>query len=209
METAAPFEAHTERYDQWFEDHEDAYRSELAALRRLVPETGRGLAVGVGTGRFAAPLGVEVGLDPAESPLARARERGVEVTRGVAEHLPFRDGAFDTVLVVTTVCFVDDIPRMLAEADRVLAASGRLVVGYVDRESPLGRVYQEHKDENPFYREATFVTTDELREELAAAGFTDTAFVQTIFGPLEEVDGPEPVEEGYGDGSFVAVRAGR
>ncbi|MEF8887472.1 MAG: class I SAM-dependent methyltransferase [Haloarculaceae archaeon] len=209
METAAPFEAHTERYDQWFEDHEDAYRSELAALRRLVPETGRGLAVGVGTGRFAAPLGVEVGLDPAESPLARARERGIEVTRGVAEHLPFRDGAFDTVLVVTTVCFVDDIPRMLAEADRVLAASGRLVVGYVDRESPLGRVYQEHKDENPFYREATFVTTDELREELAAAGFTDTAFVQTIFGPLEEVDGPEPVEEGYGDGSFVAVRAGR
>ncbi|MEF8906804.1 MAG: class I SAM-dependent methyltransferase [Haloarculaceae archaeon] len=209
METAAPFEAHTERYDQWFEDHEDAYRSELAALRRLVPETGRGLAVGVGTGRFAAPLGVEVGLDPAESPLARARERGIEVTRGVAEHLPFRDDAFDTVLVVTTVCFVDDIPRMLAEADRVLAASGRLVVGYVDRESPLGRVYQEHKDENPFYREATFVTTDELREELAAAGFTDTAFVQTIFGPLEEVDGPEPVEEGYGDGSFVAVRAGR
>lgn len=28
------FEAHTEPCDQWFEDHEDAYRSELAALRR-------------------------------------------------------------------------------------------------------------------------------------------------------------------------------
>jgi ubiquinone/menaquinone biosynthesis C-methylase UbiE len=209
MPTAAPFEAYTERYDQWFEDHEDAYRSELAALRRLVPEAGRGLAVGVGTGRFAAPLGVEVGLDPAESPLSRARERGVAVTRGVAEHLPFRDGTFDTVVVVTTVCFVDDIPRMLAEADRVLAAAGSLVVGYVDRDSPLGRVYQEHKDENPFYREATFVTTDELREELESAGFTDTASVQTIYRPLGEIDGPEPVEEGYGDGSFVAVRARR
>ena len=209
MPTAAPFETHTERYDQWFEDHRDAYRSELAALRRLVPEAGRGLAVGVGTGRFAAPLGIRVGLDPARTPLKRARERGVEVTRGVAEHLPFRDDAFDTVLVVTTVCFVDDIPRMLAEAGRVLSTSGSLVVGYVDRESPLGRVYQEHKDENPFYREATFVTTDELREELAAAGFTDTAFVQTIYRPLGEIDGPEPVEEGYGDGSFVAVRARR
>jgi ubiquinone/menaquinone biosynthesis C-methylase UbiE len=209
MPTAAPFETHTERYDQWFEDHDDAYRSELAALRRLVPEGGRGLAVGVGTGRFAAPLGIGVGLDPARAPLERARERGVEVTRGVAEHLPFRGDAFDTVLVVTTVCFVDDIPRMLAEADRVLAASGRLVMGYVDRESPLGRVYQEHKDENPFYREAAFVTTDELRDELAAAGFTDTAFVQTIYRPLGETDGPEPVEEGYGDGSFVAVRARR
>lgn len=209
MPTAAPFEAHTERYDQWFEDHEDAYRSELAALRRLVPEAGRGLAVGVGTGRFAAPLGIELGLDPAWGPLERARERGVEVTRGVAEHLPFRNGSLDTVLVVTTVCFVDDIPRMLAEAGRVLSASGRLVVGYVDRDSPLGRVYQEHKDENPFYREATFVTTDELRDELESAGFTDTTFVQTIYRPLGEIDGPEPVEEGYSDGSFVAVRARR
>jgi SAM-dependent methyltransferase len=209
MPKTEPFEEHTERYEGWFEEHDDAYRSELAALDRLVPATGRGIEIGVGSARFAAPLGIDVGIDPAGAMLDRARERGVTVVRGVAEQLPFRDGAFDTALIVTTICFVDDIPRTLAEADRILSESGRLVIGYIDKDSPVGRIYQEKKEENPFYREATFVSTEELLGALEAAGFTDFEFVQTIYHWLDEIDGPEPVEEGYGDGSFVGIRASR
>jgi len=209
MPKTEPFEEHTERYEGWFEEHDDAYRSELAALDRLVPATGRGIEIGVGSARFAAPLGIDVGIDPAGAMLDRARERGVTVVRGVAEQLPFRDGAFDTALIVTTICFVDDIPRTLAEADRILSESGRLVIGYIDKDSPVGRIYQEKKEENPFYREATFVSTEELLEALEAAGFTDFEFVQTIYHWLDEIDGPEPIEEGYGDGSFVGIRASR
>ncbi|SFC36343.1 Methyltransferase domain-containing protein [Halobiforma haloterrestris] len=209
MPTTAPFEEHAERYEGWFEEHEDAYRSELEALDRLVPSTGRGLEIGVGSARFAAPLGIEVGVDPAEAMLERARDRDVDAVRGVAESLPFRDGSFDTALIVTSICFVDDIPTTLAEADRVLRPSGSLVIGYIDRESPVGRKYQETKEHNPFYRDATFVSTDELVEQLEAAGFTDFEFVQTIYHWLDEIDGPEPVEEGYGEGSFVGIRATR
>lgn len=209
MPKAEPFEEHADRYEGWFETHEDAYRSELAALERLVPTTGRGIEIGVGSARFAAPLGIGVGIDPAEAMLERARERGVDVVRGRAESLPFRDGSFDTALIVTAICFVDDIPRTLAEAERILAPSGRLVIGYIDRDSPVGRIYQEKKETNPFYREATFVSTDELVEALEAAGFTDFEFVQTIYRWLDEIDGPEPVEEGYGDGSFVGIKASR
>ncbi|MEF8877059.1 MAG: class I SAM-dependent methyltransferase [Haloarculaceae archaeon] len=209
MPRAAPFEEHTERYEGWFEEYEPVYRSELEALRRLVPTTGYGLEIGVGSGRFAGPLGIQVGVDPSREMLGYARDRGVEVVRGVAEHLPFRDGTFDTALIVTTICFVDDVPRTLAEAERVLDPSGRLVLGYIDRESPVGQVYQETKAENPFYREATFVSTDELIDALEAAGFTDFEFVQTVYRWIDEIDEPEPVESGYGEGSFVGIEATR
>lgn len=209
MPRTEPFEEHTDRYEAWFEEHEDAYRSELDALDRLVPAAGRGIEIGVGSARFAEPLGIEVGIDPAAPMLEEARERGVDVVRGVGEALPFRDGTFDTALMVTTICFVDDLPGALAEADRILSPSGSLVIGYIDKESPVGRIYQEKKEANPFYRDAEFVSTEELLEALEAAGFSEFEFVQTIYQWLDGIDGPEPVEEGYGDGSFVGIRATR
>ena len=209
MPKAEPFDAHTDRYEGWFEEHDDAYQSELAALKRLVPRTGRGIEIGVGSARFAAPLGIDVGIDPAAAMLEYARERGVNVARGVAEHLPFQDDTFDTALIVTTICFVDDIPRTLAEADRILSESGSLVIGYIDKDSPVGRIYQEKREQNPFYKEATFVSTEELLEALEVAGFSDFEFVQTIYHWLDEVDGLEPIENGYGDGSFVGIKASR
>jgi len=209
MPKAAPFEEHTQRYEQWFDEYDAVYESELAALERLVSPTGRGIEIGVGSARFAAPLGIDVGIDPAEAMLRQARERGVDVARGVAEHLPFRDDTFDTALIVTTICFVDDIPQTLAEADRVLSESGELVIGYIDKDSPVGEIYLERKEASPFYREATFVSTDDLLDALEAAGFSDFEFVQTVYNWIDEVESPEPVESGRGEGSFVVIKATR
>ena len=36
-------------------------------IRELLPERGEGLGVGVGTGRFAVPLGVRVGVEPSRT----------------------------------------------------------------------------------------------------------------------------------------------
>lgn len=207
MPKSDPFERHTERYEGWFDTHEAAYQTEVQALQRLLPRVGFGVEIGVGSARFAAPLGIQVGLDPAGDMLLRARERGIDVVKGVAESLPFGAGTFDTALIVTTICFVDDIPRTLAEARRVLGPDGSLVIGYIDKDSPVGRIYQEKKSENPFYREATFVSTDDLVDALDAAGFSEFEFVQTIYHWPDEIDEPEPIDEGYGDGSFVGIKA--
>ncbi|WP_458189190.1 class I SAM-dependent methyltransferase [Haladaptatus sp. NG-WS-4] len=207
MPKAAPFEEHTEQYERWFEDHEAAYQSELNALRRLVPTSGYGIEIGVGSARFAGPLGMEVGIDPSDEMLGYARERGIDVVKGVAEFLPFDDSTFDTALIVTAVCFVDDIPRTLAEAKRILKPSGTLVIGFIDKNSSVGKKYQEMKEENPFYREAVFVSTEELVDALETAGFTEFEYVQTIYHWLDEIDGLEPVESGHGDGSFVGIQA--
>ncbi|MEF8976024.1 MAG: hypothetical protein V5A21_07340 [Halapricum sp.] len=88
MANVAPFEEHTDRYEAWFTEYDDIYRSELEALDRLVTQDGDGLAIGVGSGRFAAPLGIDVGIDPSSAMLDYARNRGIETVRGVAERLP-------------------------------------------------------------------------------------------------------------------------
>lgn len=93
-----PFEQRSADYDLWYDRHEAAYRSEFRAVQEVLAPVGRALEVGVGTGRFAAPLGIRFGADPAAAMLRRARERGVTVIWAVDERLPFRDRCFDRVL---------------------------------------------------------------------------------------------------------------
>jgi len=55
---------------------------------------------------------MQVGVDPASEMVAHARDRGIDVVKGVAEALPVSPAdTFDTALIVTTICFVDDISR--------------------------------------------------------------------------------------------------
>jgi len=202
-----PFVRHHRRYEEWFKRHEPAYLSELLAVRAVLPWRGRGLEIGVGTGRFAGPLGVEFGIDPAAEMLGYARERGVRVARAVAEGLPFANAVFDYALIVTTICFVDDPAGMLAEARRVLRPQGALCIGFIDRETPLGQFYLAHRNENVSYRDAVFYTSAEVEGLLKEAGFGQMVWIQTLFGRLEEMTEIDPVHPGRGDGAFAVVRA--
>ncbi|RRQ20766.1 class I SAM-dependent methyltransferase [Thiohalobacter thiocyanaticus] len=207
MPRVAPFEAHHARYETWFDRHEAAYFSELLALRAFVPWEGQGLEIGVGSGRFAAPLGLQVGIDPSPAMLAYAVSRGIATVQGTAESLPFADSRFDHALVVTTICFVDSATAMLAEAYRVLKPGGRLVIGFIDRESALGRHYLAHQAESVFYREASFFSADEVADLLTTTGFSIQAWAQTLAHPLPETRDIEALRPGRGQCAFVVVCA--
>ncbi|WP_142526028.1 class I SAM-dependent methyltransferase [Methylacidimicrobium cyclopophantes] len=209
MARIASFEAEASRYDAWFRKHEAAYISELLALRPFVPWEGRGIEIGVGSGRFAAPLGVRVGLDPSPAMLALAKQRGIQTVVGIAEKLPFAAGSFDYALVVTTICFVDSPATMVVEAHRVLRPGGRLTIGFIDRESALGQEYLAHQAENVFYREATFYSALEVEGLLREGGFSIDAWAQTLERPLAETHGIEPLRTGRGQCAFVVVAATR
>ncbi|MBN2323589.1 MAG: methyltransferase domain-containing protein [Spirochaetes bacterium] len=207
MPRTKPFDDYYNHYEEWFEDNRFAWLSELDAVRYFIPESGRGMEIGVGSGRFAAHLGIGVGVEPSEAMRKLARVRGIDVYDAVAESLPFGDGTFDFALMVTTICFVDDVRTSFTEARRVLKKGGRFIVGFVDRNSDLGRTYEIHKEENVFYRDATFYSTDDVIALLDECGFEKPQAVQTIFGDFRMLTRIEPFTKGYGRGGFVVVCA--
>ena len=207
MKRVEPFEKHAKEYDVWFDENELVYLSELEAVRSMLPVDGTGIEIGVGTGRFAAPLGIKLGLEPSKSMASLARQRGIEVVEGEAEALPFEDGSFDFVLMVTVICFLNDVGKALSEAYRVLKSGGCIVIAFIDKNSPIGKLYEQRKNEDVFYKEATFYSVEEVSALLQQAGFKNLSFCQTVFqeeAKPGEVQKPQP---GYGKGSFVVVRA--
>jgi SAM-dependent methyltransferase len=104
--------------------------------RRLVEQaTGAVLEIGAGTGRnlplYRTATRV-VALEPGPGMRTRANHAAqaarvpVEVIDGTAEHLPFPDAAFDTVVASLVLCTVPDLAQTLAEARRVLRPGGTL-----------------------------------------------------------------------------------
>ncbi len=102
------FDKHAGDYDRWFDEHNDVYQAQVRMLRGAVPGHGSGLEVGVGSGRFAVPLGICCGIDPSRGLVRMAQQRGIEVVLGEGEHLPYRAGSFDYVLMMTVIGFLED-----------------------------------------------------------------------------------------------------
>jgi SAM-dependent methyltransferase len=202
----APFDKYAEEYEEWFEKNYFAYLSELEAVKEQLPTGGRGMEVGVGSGRFAAPLGITTGVEPSRRMRRIAKQRGIAVAAGIGEALPFAAAEFDLVLMVTTICFLDDVTAAFAEAYRVLRNGGSFVVGFIDRDSPLGRLYERRRERSRFYRVASFFSATEVARYLERAGFQEVSFTQTIFRALSEITRVEPVKPGRGDGSFLVAR---
>jgi len=200
------FEEFAGEYEEWFEKHEWAYKSELKAVRKLLPDFTHAIEIGIGTGRFAIPLGIKNGVEPSPRMAGIARARGLCVVERPCEDLPYDDRQFDLVLMVTTICFVDDVSKCLSEIDRVLQPGGHILVGFIDSNSRLGKLYQAKKGASKFYGDATFYSFTEVREFLRTSGFDDLVSVQTIFRPPSEMDSPDEVKKGSGEGSFVVMR---
>src|SRR5512134_112884 len=111
--------------------------------------TGRTLDVGTGTGRdlplYGSAVSVfAVDLHPWNLARARRRAPGVPLVRARAEALPFKDGAFDTVVSGLVFCSVDDPAAGLAEVRRVLRPGGVLrMLEHVRSRSPIGAMWQD------------------------------------------------------------------
>lgn len=197
------FTQFTEKYDVWYKRHKFVYLSELKLLEKVVPSFGKGLEVGVGTGRFALPLKVTLGVDSSHEMLKIANSRGVNTRWALAEDLPFWPESFDWVVIVISLCFMRDPLRALGEVYRVLKKKGKIIIGIVDKDSFLGRFYQTKN--SVFYKEAKFFSIKEITEMLKKSGFKKYKYYQTVFNFPEKIKTIQKSLKGYGKGGFIVV----
>ncbi|MFH2068317.1 MAG: class I SAM-dependent methyltransferase [Candidatus Omnitrophota bacterium] len=199
------FDRYYKKYDAWYERNTFAYLSELKAIKKVLPKKGKGLEIGVGTGRFASALGIRYGVDPSENMLGIARKRGIDAHLSYGERLPFEDSVFDYAVIIITICFVRNTLKVLIEARRVLKKEGRIILGIVDRDSFLGRFYQKKK--SVFYKQAKFFSVGELTDLLKKTGFGRFSYYQTIYNLPEKIGSIQNPGKGFGKGGFVVVSA--
>jgi len=207
------FDSLASDYDAWFEEEGRLiFASEVEALRQALPLLPKPwIEVGVGSGRFAQALGIDIGLDLSSKLLEMARNRGISVFLGRGEEMPFQDGVFGTAFFVVTLCFVDAPMRTLGEAARLLKSQGKVVLGLVLKESPWGQLYQKEKETgHRFYRYATFYSYVEVGTFLTQTGFSIEKVVSTLFQHPGEVNYIELPRQGFsGDAGFTVILAGK
>ncbi len=129
-EPGQPFERGARAYETWYETRrgQRADQAERVLLEWLVgqsPGAETLLEVGCGTGHFAAWLDRRhqrvVGLDRSPAMLGELHRRHpkLSVVLGDGHTLPFRDGAVDVTLFVTTLEFLERPAVALRESVRV------------------------------------------------------------------------------------------
>jgi ubiquinone/menaquinone biosynthesis C-methylase UbiE len=176
-------------YDRMSRKSEEAG---LRALRQglLADVGGRVLEIGGGTGAnlpfYDGSIESLVVTEPERPMLRRLQRKARElaplatVLRAPAEDLPFQDDAFDVVVSTLVLCGVDDQPRALREAHRVLRPGGRLLfVEHVRSDDPKLARFQDRIN----WLNRLVVHCDCNRPTLAsieAEGFTVSQLERTV-----------------------------
>jgi SAM-dependent methyltransferase len=171
------------RYDRWFSDRKNSLAADLESrlmLGMLDPVSGESvLDIGCGTGASTLPLlakGLDVtGIDPSPYMLdilsAKLGDR-VSLYRGIAEDLPFDDNSFNHACLFTSLEFVDDPKKALAEAFRV--AKDRVFIGFLNRYALTGIGRRVQGIFSPtIYNRATFFSVWEIK-----------SMVRKLMGPV-------------------------
>jgi SAM-dependent methyltransferase len=159
-----------------------------AQIRAALGDVERVVNVGGGTGSYETAGPVVATIDPSPVMLSQRPPGAAPAVRGVAEHLPFRDGAFDAALLSFTIHHWTDWRAGLAEVRRV---ADRVVILTWD----------------PGVQGHFWFTSEYLPEAL-----TDDQFVDIPFPDLDDALGgirvePVPVPADCRDGFFAAYWA--
>ena len=200
------FENYYQEYDDWFVNNNDIFTSELNTIKCLLPMTGKGIEIGVGTGQFASKLGITIGVEPSTKMSEIAKKRNIEVIIAKAESLPIENEIYDYATMITTICFVKDVEKALNEANRILKSNGVFIIAFIDKDSDLGKIYQIKKASNKFYKNATFYSTTEIIKQLKKANFKIDRINQCLFIKNGDIDATE-IKDSYGTGGFVVIKS--
>lgn len=200
-----PFEGYAAKYDVWFDENDEIFRCEVDAVKRFFEKNKSTVEIGVGTGRFAEKLGIEIGVEPVDDMARFAKKRGVKkIIKCDAQNLSLPNECYEQVVMITLDCFVDDFGKAVGEAYRILKKSGNLVVAFLNKATPLGKVYDENKARNSVYCCAAFHTHYDILKILESCGFRAEGCCSCVES-LDNIYGG--VEDGFGEGIFTVIGA--
>jgi SAM-dependent methyltransferase len=123
----------------------------------LLPPPGRlTVDLGAGEGRVARalrPRGYTIVEVEGSTAMARANGgRGGTVVNADVAYLPLRSAVADLAIAFMSMQDVDEMPRAIAEAARVLAPDGHLVMAIVHPINSAGRFEKARDGESEFHR---------------------------------------------------------
>jgi ubiquinone/menaquinone biosynthesis C-methylase UbiE len=163
---------------------------------------GRVLEVAVGTGRNLFHYRPDVtitGVDLSPAMLALARERAADLGRsadlreGDAEHLPFGDASFDTVVCALSLCSIPRPAAAIGEMKRVLVPGGSLLlVDHIGSSWPPVRLAQWLLEQVTVRTAGEHFTRRQL-PLVTAAGFAIEDVVRLKAGTVERIHARKPV----------------
>lgn len=124
---------------KWFDRHIDWQGSEVLDL---------GCAGGFMAEALCDRGAIVTGIDPAAQAIEAARKhasasgKSIQYDVGVGENLPYDTGRFDAVVCVDVLEHVKDLPKVLAEIERVLKPGGTFLFDTINRNpiSHLGAI---------------------------------------------------------------------
>ncbi len=199
-----PFERGAKEYDAWFDKNAKIFKSELKAVEACLEKGKKTIEIGVGTGIFARALGIHQGVEPSDDMARLAKDRGIDIIKGYAEHLPISDNTYEQVLMITVDCFLDDIEMAFSEVKRILIRGGSFIIATINKDTELGQIYDNNKSSDEIYKWADFRSTKEIIAILEHSGFQILKTYQTITGFDNRL---YEVKEGYGEGVFTVIKA--
>lgn len=153
--------------DAYFRRNSTAYAGQqagraslpLAVLRNYLRPGARVLEIGCANGVNLETLRREAGcacsgIDPSAQAIENGRREFPELDlhRGTAEALPFADASFDLVWFGFCLYVTDRslLPRVVAEADRVLKDGGSIAIVDFDPDAPVQRRYSHAQGVNTY-----------------------------------------------------------
>lgn len=203
-------------YDLLSERSEQPMRA--AGLEKLAVKPGESvLEIGFGTGhvlvelaKFVGPMGKVFGIDLSEKMVAMAQHAlakedlamgnkdladRVQLICGDAEQLPYGHQTMDAVIMSFTLELFDtsDIPRVLAECQRVLRPGGRIVVVGLSKEGKQGPVIRTLEWIHRRFPNLMDCRPIFVRRALETAGFhVEDSTVDHMWVPVEIVLATKP-----------------
>ncbi|MBU0485462.1 MAG: class I SAM-dependent methyltransferase [Proteobacteria bacterium] len=208
QQVAATFHSKAREYDNWYEKSL-LFEIELSALQGLKTlQPSPKLELGVGPGRFAQALKIDLGLDPAFAPLKISQERNIIPCQAIGEMLPFKNNCLGSIFLLFTLCFLTDPQKTMKECFRVLKKDGRIIIGMVPAGSAWGLLLAKKKNtHHPFYRHASFYKIKSVTDWLAKTGFEISETKSTLFQNPDSVTNHEQASTGLDENAGFAIIA--